>query len=542
MIAMLRELGTDEDQEYPTEMHAFLSVIQDEQKIYDSVFQEVVRQVTVNMVERGEVLAEIRNRYATMFAKIPRHVRHLHTELVAQRRLNRRLSEELVRAKDIAGELYQELDMVRQHDVDITRHARETQEKLLSVLTQSDNTDEILAEFHRLYRMQRNRLEEAVRQSELEKRIWIDAATNLALRIGQDQGINDLVQLQKLEHSRLRSANHIIVIIGNTNEAELTAIERKIEGWRVRLVRLSQSVVDEDKQNMEILGKMQREMALVLRNLDVNEPREMAETEHALLKLFHVFDVHSLSKHLLRWVEQTTAVAIRFTSDRDLTFQEELGGIRKMSDTWIEASLKLLRRNEKNINGQDYVPLIDLLSKIGVAVEDWLGKLETRVSGEDGIASNVISLQNQLEDRYTTYSARDADKPLPPSERTHLKESLTHWINQIEIVMNTLSNTTEMEQNKVPMQVDNWVSRLVDQLNTDTDIRNEENLKLHTAMISWMVQLLVKGSKESPTELWDHEFHQLHQELISNNMNLTRDASEMEVISDDGKDLREVVR
>lgn len=53
MVGLLRDLGVaEESQEYPTDMHAFLSVIQEEQRIYNSVFQEIIRQVTVNMSER----------------------------------------------------------------------------------------------------------------------------------------------------------------------------------------------------------------------------------------------------------------------------------------------------------------------------------------------------------------------------------------------------------------------------------------------------------------------------------------------------------
>lgn len=36
-----------------------------------------------------------------------------------------------------------------------------------------------------------------------------------------------------------------------------------------------------------------------------------------------------------------------------------------------------------------------------------------------------------------------------------------------------LSNTTEKEQQKIPLHVENWLSSLTDQINTDTDIRNE---------------------------------------------------------------------
>ncbi|KAJ3281673.1 Axonemal dynein light chain domain-containing protein 1, partial [Borealophlyctis nickersoniae] len=542
MVALIKEIGADMDQEYPTEMHAFLALIKEEQKIYDAVFAEIIRQVTVNMIERGEVLAEIRTRYANMFSKIPQHVKHLHTELVAQRKLNRRLSEELLRSKETTQTLIRELEVVRKHDTEVSKQASDAQEKLISVLTQSDGTDEILEEYHKLYRMQRDRLEEAVRLTEQEKRMWVDAATSLALRIGQEHGITDLVQLQKFEHARLRAANHMIVIISNTNDSELTAIERKIEEWRAKLIRLSQSVVEEDQQNIETVAKMQRDMQMVLKSLSANEPTDTIEAEHPALKVFHLYDVRSLADHLMKWVEQITSVAIRFTSDRDLTIQEEISQIRKMGEVWIEAGHKLLRRNERNTNGRDYVPLTDMVTNIGIEVDEWLTKLDMRVSGEDGIASHVISLQNQLEDRYTTYSARDFDKPLPPSERTQLRESLTTWIDHIGTnIIDTLSNTTEKEQHKVPLHVENWAARLLDQMNTDTDIRNEENLKLHTAMISWMVHLLVKGGKEAPSDAWDHEFHQLQQELLSFNVNLMRDASDIEMLSDDKKNLRTVV-
>lgn len=107
-----------------------------------------------------------------MFNKIPRHVRHLHTELVAQRKLNKRLTEELIRAKETVSDLLKEVEMVKKHDSEVSKQAHVAQEKLVTVLTHSDNTDEILEEYHKLYKLQRDRLEEAVAQTENEKRIW----------------------------------------------------------------------------------------------------------------------------------------------------------------------------------------------------------------------------------------------------------------------------------------------------------------------------------------------------------------------------------
>ncbi|KAJ3114491.1 Axonemal dynein light chain domain-containing protein 1 [Physocladia obscura] len=542
MVALLNDIGCSTEIDYPTDMHAFLAMIQEEQKIYDTVFQELIRQVTINMVERGEVLAEIRRRYGNMFTKIPKHVKHLHTELVAQRKLNRRLSEELMRSKETVSDLWGELDIVRKHDVEVTKQAQDAQEKLISVLTQSDNTDEILEEYHKLYKMQRERLEEGVRVSEKEKKGWIDAAQNLALRIGHEHGMVDLAQLQKIENSRLRSSNHAIVIISNTNDTEMTAIEAKIDEWRTKLLRLSQTVIDEDHQNIDTLVKIQRSMKLVLKNLTVNEPKDAIESDHPILKAFHLFDVKSLSENFMKWVESITSVAVRFTSDSDLVFHEEITVIRKIAEQWLEAGTRLLHRNEKNTNSRDYIPLTDVLAKIGIEIEEWLTKLESRISGEEGVASLVIGLQNQLEDRYTAYSARDLDRPLTAVERSQLKEALVRWTEQLVILTTTLSNTCEKEQQKIPLHVENWVSRVLDQMNTDTDVRNEENHKLHTTMISWMVHLLVKSGREKPSESWDHEFLQLTQEIMAFNMNLMRDSSDIEMISDDDKNLRDEIR
>ncbi|KAI9203094.1 uncharacterized protein BJ171DRAFT_558937 [Polychytrium aggregatum] len=542
MLALLKEIGADIDQEYPTEMHAFLSVIQEEQKIYDAVFQELIRQVSVNMMERGEVLAEIRRRYSTMFMRIPKHVRQLHTELVAHRKLNRRLSEELIRSKETVADLMKELDLVRKHDAEVTKQAQDAQEKLVVVLSQSDNTDEILEEYHRLYRMQRTRLEDAVRLIEQEKRIWVDAATSLALRIGQDHGVTELMALQKHENSRLRATNHMIVIISDTNDHEINTIASKVDEWRDKLVSLSQNVVEEDQRNVETLARMQRDMSMVLKNLNANEPMDAIESDHPLLKVFHLYDAKNLSECLKKWVDQISLVAVRFTSDRDLVFQEDIVKIRKLTETWIDCGLKLLKRNERNTNGKDYIPLTETLQRVHHEIDEWLVKIDMRISGEDGIAAQVISLQNQLEDRYTTYSARDPEKPLPSSERIQLKESLNQWIEHIGTIIELISNTAEKEQQKIPLHVENWLSRVLDQLNTDTDIRNEENVKIHTSMISWMVHLLVKGGREKPSESWDYEFHQLNQELIAFNMNLTKDSADIEMVSVDRKPLRALVR
>lgn len=99
-------------------MHNLLELLQKEQTIYNICFHEVIRQVSVHCMERGELLADIRRRYNNLLDRIPRQVKwsvrllhismyvrnvlmyySLHDELVAQRTLDKKLSTELKRFK-----------------------------------------------------------------------------------------------------------------------------------------------------------------------------------------------------------------------------------------------------------------------------------------------------------------------------------------------------------------------------------------------------------------------------------------------------------
>lgn len=117
-------------------MESLLELVQMEQHIYNTVFHEVIRQVTVSCAERGQLLAKLRlasmlkappgpsrviskqsleperffggfsavysvsrQRYQSLLERVPRCLKALHTEAVAQRVLNRRLAEEIGRIR-----------------------------------------------------------------------------------------------------------------------------------------------------------------------------------------------------------------------------------------------------------------------------------------------------------------------------------------------------------------------------------------------------------------------------------------------------------
>ena len=223
----------------------------------------------------------------------------------------------------------------------------------------------------------------------------------------------------------------MIVLINDTNNADIDNVEKKIELWRSRMINLSQSVVEEDHINMEILAKIQREMKMLNKNISVNEPVDAVEANHPLLIAFHIHDVKSITELIGRWADEISMISARFTSDKDVMIQETITQIRNLTDNWIDVAFSNIKRNQKNVNGKDYSPMAAMLGKISMEIEEWLLKIEKRISGDDGVASQIIGLQNQVEDRYSSYSIREKDRPLPASERAQLRDCLGAWTDQI---------------------------------------------------------------------------------------------------------------
>lgn len=58
----------------PTQIHNLLEIVRKEQNIYNIVFNELIRQCTVECTERGELLANLRKKYAQLLDRVPRQV------------------------------------------------------------------------------------------------------------------------------------------------------------------------------------------------------------------------------------------------------------------------------------------------------------------------------------------------------------------------------------------------------------------------------------------------------------------------------------
>uniref|UniRef100_A0A3Q4I6P4 Axonemal dynein light chain domain containing 1 n=1 Tax=Neolamprologus brichardi TaxID=32507 RepID=A0A3Q4I6P4_NEOBR len=88
-------MGMMDDMLEKAGLEGLLELVKVEQNIYNIVFHELIRQVSVGCAERGQLLAKLRQRYQSLLDRVPRRLKALHTEVVAQRALDRRLTEEI---------------------------------------------------------------------------------------------------------------------------------------------------------------------------------------------------------------------------------------------------------------------------------------------------------------------------------------------------------------------------------------------------------------------------------------------------------------
>ncbi|KAL7754341.1 hypothetical protein RI367_000322 [Sorochytrium milnesiophthora] len=545
MRTLLGDLGREsEGKDYPTEINALVRIAQEEQLIFDGVLQEIVRQVTINMIERGEILAEVRRRYNYMFNQIPKIVKTMHAELIAHRKVNKRLSKEILRARNTIFALSQQLEQVKRANDAVEQQGPKSRQRLLDILARTENVDEIMKEYHKLYRMQRKRLEDSIKSVDREKRVWVDAATNLALRIGTEHGLPDVTVLQKFEYGRVRAANHMISIIGQYYRDESATLERKSEEWKDKVTLVANAIEEEDNKCQTIVSRLSRELRTMHRSIDLDDRDELelypgAKLVDEMSGLIE-YDARTIQQALLRWVQQVGEIADRYTSERDEPYIHEIQVIRRLTDVWFNMGLTLMRKNEKNTTGRDYAEHEKTLKDLMNTVETVIRKMKTRLTGGEGIAGQAIGLQNQLEDKYTSLSGRDNTKPLNLTEKKLMADALVNWSSQLEQLSNVYTSSIRPDREKVTMGTESWLARVQDQISTDGELRAEDNVRLHNNMISWMVKLLIKTGKQAPDASWDTDFAHICKEVAMFNESLMQDSSDIEMLSDDRKELRAV--
>uniref|UniRef100_A0A663EH48 Axonemal dynein light chain domain containing 1 n=1 Tax=Aquila chrysaetos chrysaetos TaxID=223781 RepID=A0A663EH48_AQUCH len=237
MDSMLEKAGVDKLIRVtgPSQLHNMLELMKAEQNIYNIVFHELIRQVSVDCVERGQLLSKLRQRYVGLLERIPEQMKTLYKKMMAQRLVDRHITEELLYFKESVGQLASELREVREHDHKVTKEAEEAQEELAAAMQEAKANANLLEEYRGLYELQRRRLEEQVLLLAQERDIWSSAAYDLALKI-TDRNQLTLVRRLHVSGKTLTSVlKHFIVVLASKDTGDLADLQEETEQFRERL-------------------------------------------------------------------------------------------------------------------------------------------------------------------------------------------------------------------------------------------------------------------------------------------------------------------
>uniref|UniRef100_A0A673VD72 Axonemal dynein light chain domain containing 1 n=1 Tax=Suricata suricatta TaxID=37032 RepID=A0A673VD72_SURSU len=254
MDAMLERAGV-EDQEYtgPTKMHKLLHILKKEQTIYNTVFHELIRQVSVDCADRGELLSKIRERYVQMLDQIARQMIDFYKDMVTQQVMDQRILEELCNFKNVIEELTRELCMVRAHDTELAKEAEKAHSDLAQALLDAEKNAKIVEEYHDLYTLQRGRMEHDIQQLMTERDLWSSATYELALKVIQRNRVVLAKRLYLNEKGWNKYVKHFIILLSTKDTADLAQLERLTQKWRTLMNKFKTEVEQNEESTREKL-------------------------------------------------------------------------------------------------------------------------------------------------------------------------------------------------------------------------------------------------------------------------------------------------
>uniref|UniRef100_A0A8C8RC96 Axonemal dynein light chain domain containing 1 n=1 Tax=Pelusios castaneus TaxID=367368 RepID=A0A8C8RC96_9SAUR len=260
MDSMLQKAGVDDEQigiTGPSQLHNVLEVLKTEQNIYNIVFHELIRQVSVDCAERGELLSKLRQRYVSLLDRIPQQMRNLYKEMMAQQVMDRHITEELYNFKESVGQLTSELCEVREHDFRVTREAERAHEELADAVRDAELNANLVEEYRELYELQRARLEAQLLQLSEEKEIWSSAAYDLALKVIERNQLTLARRLYVSEKAWNKVIKHFIVLLASKDTADLSDLQEMTEQFRELLGRIGVEVDHAENSSREKLRIVQ---------------------------------------------------------------------------------------------------------------------------------------------------------------------------------------------------------------------------------------------------------------------------------------------
>ncbi|XP_026861333.2 axonemal dynein light chain domain-containing protein 1 [Electrophorus electricus] len=520
MDDMLDKAGVSQPLEQLThlsQMQGLLELVRVEQNIYNIVFHELIRQVSVECVERGQLLAKLRQRYVALLDRIPQQLQGLHAETLAQRALDRRLTQEIICFKRSIAKLNQELSEMRVRDEQVSTQAERAHQELARALEQSQHNSDVLGEYHSLYELQRRRLEGQVAALTEERDLWTKVTYSLALKVIKLNNLQLVSRLHISAQTWSQTAEHCTVVLTTKNSEDLNHILHLTDQWKEQLTSFMENLRRTERNQCESIRSVQKGTA---------KWHEFCQANVRCTDVkFEKTSVEELFNDLKQWSMSLTTQCERYGGEDLLSGQEILDTLTHLQETWVEVFLQLFWRHP-DLNGEAPKGK-ETMRELSHAVTELHKQLSTRISGESGIHRQMMHLAGGMEFwAKKLKSLAGQPEALPHSDWLKLEKALKGWSRlSEEALLNVDSTQPESEKMihkpHVTMETEHVCNTLREFLSTQNNFFDNENLRLckevrsmDTLLIRWMVELLLlmapdcHSDQEAPSSPLP-EFHAL---------------------------------
>ncbi|XP_044884876.1 axonemal dynein light chain domain-containing protein 1 isoform X5 [Mauremys mutica] len=497
MDTMLEKAGVDDEQigiTGPSQLHNVLEVLKTEQNIYNIVFHELIRQVSVDCAERGELLSKLRQRYVNLLDRIPQRMRNLYEEMMAQRVMDRHITEELYNFKESVGQLTSELCEVREHDFRVTREAERAHEELADAVRDAELNANLVGEYRELYELQRARLETQLLQLTQEKEIWSSATYDLAMKVIERNQLTLSRKLYVSEKAWTKVIKHFIVLLASQDTADLSDLQEMTEQFRELLNRIGVEVEHAENSSREKLRMVQNGLTKWMQYFQDNVFRKtsFSNTKGEVLEEI-LQDFKNLEKMLNEDLEQYGGEVL-------LMKKETLKTAANLQKRWTELGQTVLSRH-KDINGV-LPPELRAMEEINERANELCQQYSVRINGENGVTRILTGLVSSMEDWTFKMLTNKRGSGMHESDWLKLFRVIPDWLTQVAALMTVIGSgqSHEDRSNRKPhvsvvsgdvfKMIQQWILTTTSGAEKDNIQLTQEMIDLHKALTMWIVNLL----------------------------------------------------
>ncbi|XP_009580889.1 PREDICTED: axonemal dynein light chain domain-containing protein 1 [Fulmarus glacialis] len=492
MDSMLEKAGVDKLIRVtgPSQLHNLLELMKAEQNIYNIVFHELIRQVSVDCVERGQLLSKLRQRYVSLLERVPEQMKTLYKKMMAQQLVNRHIAEELLRFKESVGQLASELYEVREQDCKVTKEAEKAQEELATAMQEAKANADPLEEYRELYELQRRQLEEQVLLLAQERDVWSSAAYDLALKIVDRNQLTFVRRLHVSGKTLTNVLKHFIVLLASKDTGDLADLQEETEQFRERLGHVGAEIERSEESSQ---GKLQIVCSSLNKQLQYFHSSDSSSPMNEKLLDEILQDIKNLINMLKEDLEQ-------YGGEVHLRKTESLRSAASLQEHWTELGQTLLNRHRDSAGALP--PQHAALEEINRMACELYWQYNIRISGNNGTARFLTALVRSMEDWLFKVQKPKQGSSMHEAELRAFYHKIPAWLAQVDAVMSCLgsSQSHEAECDKKPhflvvpreffQMIQQWILSMNNEVEKNITHLNEKVTELHRNLTLWLVDLL----------------------------------------------------